>query len=792
MARYSVKFLLAALLALTGLPTLAQNAYPLFAPSNGIMKGDVNTFVTTTATGTDVMSLFTGTCDISRWVRGDASCQLIGALTKTDDTNVTMTLGGTPASALLNSTSLTLGWTGTLAAARGGLGFGTVADDTIPIANGTIWQPKAIPGCLDASGNHLNYDTSTNSILCGTSSSVSPVTGANPTGTIGLTVNNGVSPNFIRSDASQPLSQAIIPTWSGKHTFTGAVTGSVATTGIIPGTRSSLPSQWFVNSASIADNRIWEFIDLGTANGLEFRTLDDAVTVGKAFLNVKRSGTAISSLSFGNATDNPTYTFLGTGTALMTGGIASPLQIQAAAGCSEYQIRTGGTLRGFFGASASAGQCVAGDAVGDVDLVAASGVIRFSSNNGATSHTTFSSGTVTTSGQYISTSGGAGPNSNFYANATSPSFGLNETGAAADNRLWDIVASGATLQYRTVNDAFTLARSYLAVTRSGVAVSTVAIGNATDNPTYSFLGTGAGSAAGLWTFSNSTTNAGALQVAATTQAAITFNDLSAAANNRVWYGLAAGGQYRMGVLNDALGTSSDFLKVTRSAAAVSTLSFGNATDNPTYAMLGTGALAVAGNITAAGVSVCRSDGTNCPASGAYAITCTTACNVSTLTAGQQAIVRGASTATVTSSTTMTTDGDLQFTSVPAGTYAISGNIMMTGGAGGAKFDFVSSGTFTTALSRIDAMFPFATASTCSAGSTANFSILTLVATGSATGSYTCTSFPGSGITMGIQEAGSVFVTTGSGTIAYQFAQNSSSGVGTNRTPGGYLILRRIL
>lgn len=40
------------------------------------------------------------------------------ALTKTDDTNVTMTLGGTPASALLAATSMTLGWTGTLAAAR--------------------------------------------------------------------------------------------------------------------------------------------------------------------------------------------------------------------------------------------------------------------------------------------------------------------------------------------------------------------------------------------------------------------------------------------------------------------------------------------------------------------------------------------------------------------------------------------------------------------------------------------------------------------------------------------------
>lgn len=44
------------------------------------------------------------------------------ALTKTDDTNVTLTLGGTPATALLQATSITAGWTGTLSGTRGGTG----------------------------------------------------------------------------------------------------------------------------------------------------------------------------------------------------------------------------------------------------------------------------------------------------------------------------------------------------------------------------------------------------------------------------------------------------------------------------------------------------------------------------------------------------------------------------------------------------------------------------------------------------------------------------------------------
>lgn len=40
------------------------------------------------------------------------------ALTKTDDTNVTLTLGGAPTTALLAATSITVGWTGTLALSR--------------------------------------------------------------------------------------------------------------------------------------------------------------------------------------------------------------------------------------------------------------------------------------------------------------------------------------------------------------------------------------------------------------------------------------------------------------------------------------------------------------------------------------------------------------------------------------------------------------------------------------------------------------------------------------------------
>lgn len=57
---------------------------------------------------------------------GAPSYTAAGALTKTDDTNVTLTLGGNHATSLLRAASLTLGWTGTLAVARGGIGVGTI------------------------------------------------------------------------------------------------------------------------------------------------------------------------------------------------------------------------------------------------------------------------------------------------------------------------------------------------------------------------------------------------------------------------------------------------------------------------------------------------------------------------------------------------------------------------------------------------------------------------------------------------------------------------------------------
>lgn len=50
-----------------------------------------------------------------------------GTLTSSNDTNITIALGGAPTNALFNPVSLTMGWAGTLSVARGGPGAGTPA-----------------------------------------------------------------------------------------------------------------------------------------------------------------------------------------------------------------------------------------------------------------------------------------------------------------------------------------------------------------------------------------------------------------------------------------------------------------------------------------------------------------------------------------------------------------------------------------------------------------------------------------------------------------------------------------
>jgi hypothetical protein len=79
------------------------------------------------------------TSAIQTQINGKQATITPAALTKVDDTNVTLTLGGSPTTSLLAATSLTLGWSGTLADSR--------------IASATTWNAKQNAITLTTTGS---------------------------------------------------------------------------------------------------------------------------------------------------------------------------------------------------------------------------------------------------------------------------------------------------------------------------------------------------------------------------------------------------------------------------------------------------------------------------------------------------------------------------------------------------------------------------------------------------------------------------------------------------------------
>ena len=125
------------------------------------------------------------------------------ALSRVNDVNVTLTLGGSPLTALLRDTSLTLGWTGQLALSRGGTGAALVASNgglvysnatTLAILPGTpvanriplsgansapIWSTATYPAALSI--NQLLYSSATN-VISGLTSGLNSVLVSTNTG----------------------------------------------------------------------------------------------------------------------------------------------------------------------------------------------------------------------------------------------------------------------------------------------------------------------------------------------------------------------------------------------------------------------------------------------------------------------------------------------------------------------------------------------------------------------------------------------------------------------------------
>lgn len=231
------------------------------------------------------------------------------ALTKTDDTNVTLTLGGTPATALLHAASITAGWTGQLSAARGGTGVnngtstitigGNVAFSGAFTFTGTVTGNTAVTfptsGTL-ATTSQLptpaaltkTDDTNVTLTLGGTPATAllqaTSIT-AGWTGTLsgtrgGTGVNNGSSTITIGGNV----------TYSGAFTFTGTLTNNTSVTFPTSGTLATTSQVITSNnvtstSASMAVNNQY----IANNAGLVTLTLPATAAVGDRIL-IRGSG----------------------------------------------------------------------------------------------------------------------------------------------------------------------------------------------------------------------------------------------------------------------------------------------------------------------------------------------------------------------------------------------------------------------------------------------------------------------------------------------------------------------
>jgi hypothetical protein len=139
----------------------------------------------------------------------------------------------------------------------------TNINGAVPITNGGTGQITAnaalnalLPSQTSNSSKYLQTD--------GTNTSWASVAQADPTASVGLSAVNGSASTFMRSDAAPALSQSIVPTWTGLHTFQAQTSAKAAifkaaatTPGNITEWQSSSGTalSWVASDGSVVANR---------------------------------------------------------------------------------------------------------------------------------------------------------------------------------------------------------------------------------------------------------------------------------------------------------------------------------------------------------------------------------------------------------------------------------------------------------------------------------------------------------------------------------------------------------
>lgn len=259
------------------------------------------------------------------------------ALTKTDDTNVTLTLGGTPSTALLQATSLTLGWTGRLALSRLAQGsglsiLGVTGSSTADYASiaGTTDQVARINGAGTAFAfGSIDLSKSAavgSSILGSTNGGAGAISGllkANGSGTV---------------TAATPGTDYLAPTGSGTGLTGVALLGTANTftvnnifqPTVTTGTGATAGMQVAANSLTTGNG-----VDISTSSGTTGTLVNVASTSTAANSNTLKGLNVVMS----GANSNTTQTVTGIRASVTNTGTSSAnvaLLSQASGATSNY------------------------------------------------------------------------------------------------------------------------------------------------------------------------------------------------------------------------------------------------------------------------------------------------------------------------------------------------------------------------------------------------------------------------------------------------------------------------
>jgi len=255
-----------------------------------------------------------------------------GNVTKSDDTNVTMTLGGTPTGAAVKAFSMTLGWTGQLGLTRGGTAASLTAD-----LGGIVYSTAsalAILASTATAGKHLQSGASaapswTTATFPSTATSAGTFLRADGTNWVASTMTlpaTSAAGTILASGTANTVSATATPTLGvagttvGSLAFANATSGSITlqpVTGALGSAVLTMPAA----TDTIAVLAASQAFTNKTYNGLTITSSTGTLTVTNG-----KTLSISNSLTF-TGTDSTSFAFPSTGSTVLTTGNTATITI---------------------------------------------------------------------------------------------------------------------------------------------------------------------------------------------------------------------------------------------------------------------------------------------------------------------------------------------------------------------------------------------------------------------------------------------------------------------------------